>query len=293
MGQAKQRKMNDPNYGKPLHRGLIICPKTKIGKNDVSLDGSLNPQELRFALMFWDKLVWPGMGLIKIEGTEDDQYLEQVGVLDRPVYRLAGPVQEVVLNSQLMALRDREAKQPGQWGLLQGENALHFSDELYDPGKGAAIELIRAVPIPTMDTPLAEILEFKERRRDELLAFRQHMEALARNVYESADQSAELITHISEIQKVCSDLTTVGKEFQFPMHVADFKAALNLKPTLVGEVTGAWQWGSTYGLEIATVAAAVAGVRSAVKLEGRPALRPIKVPASPYKYAYHISKEFI
>lgn len=293
MGQARQRKLHDPSYGKPVHRGLIICPKTKIGKNNVTVDGALNPQELRFALMFWDKLVWPGMGLIRMEGTTDDQYLEQVGVLERPVYRLAGPVHEVVLNSQLIALSEREAKQPGQWGLLQGENALHFSEDSYDPGKGAGIELIRAVPIPSIDTPLAEILEFKQRRRDELIAFRQHMEALAKNVYESADQSTELAKHISDIQKVCSDLTAVGKEFQFPMHVADFKASLNLKPTLVGEVTGAWQWGSTYGLEIATVAAALAGVRSALKLVGKPGLRPVKVPASPYKYAYHIGEEFI
>lgn len=293
MGQAKQRKLDDPSYGKPVHRGLIICPKTTIGTNGVTLDGALHPQELRFALMFWDKLVWPGVGVIKMVGSDDDQYLEQVGVLERPGYRLSGAIQDVVLNSQLVALSEREAKQPGQWGLLQSENALHFSDELYEPGKGAAIELIKAVPIPTRDTPLAEILEFKERRRDELIAFRQHMEGLAKNVYESADQSAELAKHISDIQKACSDLTAVGKEFQFPMHVADFKASLNLKRSLVGEVVGAWQWGSTYGLEIATVAAAIAGVRSAVRLEGKPALRPIKAPASPYKYAYHINREFI
>lgn len=297
MGQARQRKMEDPYYGKPKERGLIISPPTTIGADgSLTTDGQIHPQELRFSLLFWDKLVWPDSSLISFTGSSDDQYLVQRGVMEKPHYtyqNFSGMAGLAVYDCHLKALNERNAKEPGAWALLQGPNALNFESHELEEGAGASIELVRAIPIPTVETPLEEILEFKVRRSAELLAFRHHIEALSKSVHESADQSAELNKHISDIQKVCSDLTAVGKEFQFPMHVADFKASLKLHPSLVGTVMGAWSSGSAYGLEIATIAAAAAGIKSMVKLQGKPALRSLKAPSSPYKYAYHINREFI
>ena len=294
MGQAKVRKLLDPHFGKPKHRGLVIGTKTKIEKDGgITTDGGLHPQELRFALLFWDKLVWPVNTFLLQTGCSDSKLLADCGVLERPQYTLGGSPAEVMLNAQLRAFADCESKQPGAWGIMQSENSLHFEEGVLAPSIGASIELIRAVPIPTVGTPVEEILEFKEKRIDELLAFRTHIEALAKNVHGSADKSAELAKHIADIQSACSDLTSVGREFRFPMHRGNFKAGLNLERSLVGKVLGAWQWGSTFGLEAATVSAAAVGLHNIVRLEGAPGFQSIRNPKFPYNYAYHINNELI
>ncbi|WP_338580046.1 DUF6236 family protein [Pseudomonas sp. ML2-2023-6] len=294
MGQAKERKKNDPYYGKPVHRGLVISSPARVNGADYlhMMSTGLHPQELRFALMFWDKLVWPD-GAISFEGGPDELFLEDCGIIERPRYSIDGASGSGFLAGQIMAYQDMEAREPGAWALAQGENSLFVEGPRLVVGKGAQIELTRAVPIPTVDTPLQEILEFKQRRKDELLSFRLHIESLAEKVSASDEPSAELEKQVSEVEKACSDLVAVGKDFQFPMHVSTFKTSLNLKPSLVGEVVGAWQGGATYGLEIATLAAGFAGLRSAVRIETDLGLRSIKAPVSPYKYAYRISDELI
>lgn len=294
MGQAKERKKNDPGYGKPKHRGLVICSPGTV-TSDLGLrnaGGQLHPQELRFALLFWDKLVWP-TGLIAGGSGPDEEFLEQVRILERPRFNNQGLPGQIWLQNQLDALEQYSTREPGVWALSEGENSLNNEFLFTEPEPGAEIKLLRAIPIPTQETPLAEILEFKQRRSDELIAFRHHMESLTKNVHESADQSAELDLHIKEIQKVCSDLAAVGKEFQFPMQISDFSASVNFKPSLVRDVLGAWEGGSEFGLEIATIAAAAAGIRSAVKINRGPSFRPIKVPASPFKYAYYANRELL
>ena len=64
MGEAKRRKQNDLNFGRvprdAINRGLVVSPPIEIqGSNLFVKSSSLDPQELRFALLFWDRLVWP------------------------------------------------------------------------------------------------------------------------------------------------------------------------------------------------------------------------------------------
>src|SRR5574341_700437 len=58
------------------------------------------------------------------------------------------------------------------------------SEQVYSPDKDSetktavGIELFRALPVPSQDVPIAEILEFKRKRWDELLRFRHAMDGL-------------------------------------------------------------------------------------------------------------------
>src|SRR3989442_5161137 len=95
MGDAKRRKQADPNFGRipkrPAHRGLVISPPLEIeGERLFIKSTSLHPQELRFALLFWDRLVWPSSRAIHIASGPDEQFLESAGVLRRPDYTFNG-----------------------------------------------------------------------------------------------------------------------------------------------------------------------------------------------------------
>ncbi len=293
MGQAKERKLRDPNYGKPRHRGIVISPKVRADTGGrFEITGGLHPQELRFSLLFWDELVWPD-GVVACGKTPEEEFLISSGVLSRPEYYLDGVLNQIYPEMQFQAYSEREEAEPGVWSISQGPNSLLLTGDYLEADKGASIQLIRSVPIPAEDVPLQEILEFKYRRSDELLHFRAHIELLSSGISASPDSEDELQKHIANIRTVCSDLEAVGRDWQFPMRLSNFNASINFKPSLVSKVVGAWEGAENFGLEGQVLAAAAVGLNSLVEIKTDFAIRSPRVPRSPYKYAYHIGNELI
>lgn len=297
MGEAKRRKQIEPNFGKVPKsagvRGLVVSPPIEIsGTRLFARSSTLDTQELRFSLLFWDRLVWPSSRAIYFASGPDESFLEEAGILSRPNYTFNGDGAQGIARGQIQAYLDLDAKEPGVWALAQGENSLLLNAGLLEQGKGALVELHRAIPIPNHDVPLAEILEFKERRKDELLLLRYELESLVSKLENSPDAEGALQRCIAELDQACSNLLAVGKEWQFPVFLSNIKAAFNLSPTkFLPAVSGGWMLGEKYGLPAATVVAAVAGAVSTIEIKGDFGLRSMKCPKSPYRYAYSIERE--
>jgi len=300
MGEAKQRKQNEPDFGtvpkKPSYRGLVVSPPLEIkGTSIFAKSSNLDPQELRFSLLFWDKLVWPSSRNIHFGSGQDEAYLEEARILTRPDYTFDGDGASGIVKGQLKAFQDRDQSEPGVWALSQGENSFNWKDGAESKISGALVELHHAVPIPSHDIPLAEILEFKQRRSDELMNFRLKLETFLAQIEGATNQENAFNACKSEIDHACADLLIVGKEWQFPMYVTDFKASFTLNPARMAGAGSLFAQGAiAFGLPTAaTVAAAATGaVLSIVDVKpSNVGFRSPKLPASPYKYAYNIHKE--
>ncbi len=297
MGEAKRRKLTESNFGRvpkdAAYRGLVVSPPIEIeGSRLHAKSSNLDPQELRFALLFWDRLVWPSSRAIHFASGPDEAFLEEAGVLSRPEYTVYGDAAQGVARGQIQAFLDLEQSQPGTWALAQGENSFLWREGFADEGKGTLVELHRAIPVPKQDVPLAEILEFRQRRRDELVLLRHHLESLVSEIEGSADKPSALQKRISEVDQACADLLAVGKEWQFPVYLSDFKASFSLCPEkFLPSVAGGWKLAEPYGLTVASAVAAVAGAASTLEIKGDYGLRSIKRPTSPYRYAFQINGE--
>lgn len=299
MGAAKRRRQNEPNFGhvpkSANYRGLVVSPPIEIefeAKRLQAKSTNLDPQELRFALLFWDRLVWPSSRAIHFASGPDELFLENARILERPDYTFNGDIAQGIAKSQVQAYQDLERLEPGTWALAQGENSFLLREGLAEEGKGALIELHRAIPIPKHDVPLAEILEFKERRRDELVLLRYQLESFVSDMERAEDKTLALQKHIAELDKACSNLLAVGKEWQFPVYLSNLKASFSLAPeTFLPAVGAGLKFGESYGLIAATGVAAVAGVMSTVRINADYGFRTIKRPASPFRYAYLLDRE--
>lgn len=297
MGEAKRRKASDLDFGRvpkmPSYRGLVVCPPIEIEGNHLfAKSSSLDPQELRFALLFWDRLVWPSSRNIHFASGPDEAFLESAGILTRPDYTINGPAAQGIARGQVQAFQDLERREPGVWALAQGENSLMLKDGFVDEGKGALLELHHAIPIPKHDVPLAEILEFRLRRRDELVQLRRHIESFVSEIEGSADKPLALQKRIAELDQACANLLIVGKEWQFPVYLSNMKASFSLTPQkFLPFVLGGWTFGERYGLTVAAAAAALAGTVSTLEIKGDFGLRSVRRPMSPYRYAYQIHRE--
>lgn len=167
-----------------------------------------------------------------------------------------------------------------------------LKDGIAEEGKGALLELHRAIPIPRQDVPLAEILEFKQRRRDELNLLRYQLESFVSKIEESVDKPTELNKSISELDQACANLLAVGREWQYPVYLSNIKASFSLSPQkFLPALAGGWKFGEQYGLVTAAAVAGFAGIASTLEIKADYGLRSIKRSANPYRYAYLIHQE--
>lgn len=231
MGEAKQRKANDSMFGRVPKKGmgLVISNPVRISEDGgATFQGGLDPEELRFSVLFWDRLLWPQS---RIFGTQSDEadFLESAGILSKPTYELQGftgarPMGELVAGIHLNAFKQLNEREPGLWSIAQGEKSFLDLRQAFDLQAGAAYQLTRAIPVPDTSVPLADILEFKERRRDELLTLRQELEQFFAKIEKAGDEEAGLRVAVTSIEKACLDAIAVSKEARFPFRMANLKS---------------------------------------------------------------------
>ncbi|MEX5669303.1 DUF6236 family protein, partial [Pseudomonas neuropathica] len=92
------------------------------------------------------------------------------------------------------------------WALLEGENSLSYQRDVASQPQALSIDLLRSIPIPQEDVPLAEILEFKAKRKDELMSLRAEIERLESKAKLSNDPAEFIQLSKGDIDKACCDL---------------------------------------------------------------------------------------
>lgn len=297
MGEAKRRAARDPNFGKakPRKLGLVVCPPMEVKGTSLHVRSTrLDPHELRSSILFWDRLVWPSSRVIHIPSGPDEEFLESAGILTRPEYSFSGDVGQGMAMTQIQAFIDLENREPGLWSLAQGESSLLLKDRVLEPGAGICLELTRAIPVPDKDVPLNEVLEFKERRADELLRLRTELNGFVTAVNQAEDKKAELHTHIETIDVACADALKVSREWQFPVRLTNFKASVDTRPFLAaGAGIAAYGVGTTAGLtaSAAILAGASAATAPSLRVGADFGWRGLKRRLGPYRYVYQFHNE--
>lgn len=298
MGQARLKKQSDPNYGKYSNktRGIILSNPSTVGDNNFfSIKSSdLDHQDLRSSLLYWDRLSWPKNRMILIGNSFEVQELVNCGVMETPIlpFRGSGPVADVMTAIEASALDYYEQSDPGTWSLAQGVNSLRHVGSAVKTGTG--LEIYNALPVPSPDVPLVEILDFKERRHSELMMFRAHMDAMTKEITGSKDSSEALEKALRDLDEACANLIAVTKEWQFPVKLSNVRASVSFDfANSASAAAKAWKAAETMSLDQTSqlVAATVAGITSNFKISGDFNFQQIKRPSSPYKYLYQVTHE--
>jgi hypothetical protein len=258
---------------------------------------NLDPQELRFSILFWDRLVWPSSRAIYFASGPDEQFLEKAGILTRPEYTFGGDGAQGIARGQIQAFKDLEAREPGLWSLAQGESSLLLRDKVLEADAGEQLELYRAIPVPDQDVPLNEVLEFKERRAGELQQLRAELDSFIVAVNQAEDKEAELQRHIVAVDAACADVLRVSHEWQFPVRLTNFKTSVELRPFVTG-LAGASAFGIGTATGLSAAAAVLAGIGGALaatapalKLSADFGWRGLQRRMGPYRYVYSFQNQ--
>ncbi|HEX3672693.1 MAG TPA: DUF6236 family protein [Rhizomicrobium sp.] len=268
-------------------RGLVISNPIKIDGDTMYSEHSwLDEQELRFSLLFWDKLDFPDNNFISSWGGQGSDFLQKAGVLNRTKVRFQGSENagSALIKAHLGAFRFLDEREPGVWSLGSGRNSLVFPDQDLDAGRGALFRLHQAIPVPDKDVPLADVLEFRTKRRDELLALRYHLEGVYERIINAGDGDLAINRETETLETAIADHIKTSKETGFRLRLADMDAGLNLLSIAAGGFVA-------YKTGLPLLSGLLRGAVSGLSIDIGAGLKRRKPVATPFQYISSYNKE--
>jgi len=189
-------------------RGIVLSPPFEVLEGGgVKVGGSPNGIDLRKYTLYWDEIDYADNNIIHIQVDDDLQYLIDAKVMNRTKVAFTGSHRidhKLLIAAQEIAFKHHSKQSPGLWSIAQ------LSDELYFPdaeiGPSIEFELWNMLPVPAVDVPLPDILEFKERRKEELLALRFYMDDLYQQIVGASDIPRAKITQINKLEAALKDI---------------------------------------------------------------------------------------
>lgn len=202
-----------------MKRGVVSAPNEIIPLQDGSgfkSGRNLNEIDINYFTLYWDKLVIPTNNIVNF-GLPNENDLISCGVLQRPSFL-----------SENMHSRDfpnfYADMQIHTIDLLRRQNkdvdwSMHFTgQEISLPKEKAGLsqtirmELFGLLPVPTADTHLHEILEFKQRRSSELESLHAHLDSLYLEVMSSGDVNLQKTKSLAGLKSSISDIDKLNNE---------------------------------------------------------------------------------
>ena len=198
----------------------------------------------------------------------DMEYLFNEGILVRTDVRLKsfmGEVGNAMLIMQALAFENHNKSEPGQWAIGQQSSVLSVPKNLMETMGTVEMELYKALPVPTHDIPIPEILEFKSRNRSELTALRYAMDQIYLDICNSNDIPRSKNHAIARLEKSIDDLNKVANE-SFPRKLlSSLKIKINIPKIATQALIGSGA-AVTFGLSPA-VGAAIGAISSAINFD--------------------------
>lgn len=263
-------------------RGLVISAPAQIAGKHVNLSGRLDTQELRFSLLFWDKLDMPTNNLIHIEGGPEVEFLQSAGILRRTGIDVegGGDMSAILPLIHWAAYRQIDAAEPGMWSLGSGKNSTPIPPQDLAFGRGILVRLHDAIPVPQKDVPLADILEFKVKRQNELLALRHHLDAIYQKILAAGDGELAMRSEVDALERSILDYINAAKGIAIPFVNMSFDANLNVLSIPAGVTTGL----AAYATGFSAVSSIMTGAAAALSIGPTASLKGREASATPFRY---------
>ncbi|ABZ78497.1 hypothetical protein Shal_3957 [Shewanella halifaxensis HAW-EB4] len=269
-----------------MKRGLMITQDISARSEGFDLNGGIDQQALRQYLLFWDRLSCPQSNIIYSGLGADFDFLINAGIADYKTVNFFGSINvnnEFFSELENRALQALSVDKDTDWCLASSFKLLEKQAIASKKDEAISVHLLDAMNVFTPEVPLSEILEFKEKRSDELLEFRDSMDDLKSAILLSADSDEMLRRKIRKIERDIGDVNRLVKESRQP--------SVKRCATEVLTFTGGVEWVSTSltsmglleGFEMFTKGVGLAG---GIYLSLNKLNSSIKLPCHLRQYAY-------
>ncbi|NMX98050.1 hypothetical protein HBO43_15730 [Pseudomonas veronii] len=213
-------------------RGIVIAPSLDLDAHkNISYLGTIHPDTFKKYLLYFDKIDIPKTTRIGFESTPDDKFLESAGILEHTLHDEGSTFQpkHTKLNLIENALKIRHSVQPGQWSLAN--HKLSPSENQLTKNPGIEIKIYECLPIPSPESSFDDILNYKDKRKDELLEFRNHLDDIYQLILSQPDTERGLVTAIANLKKSITNVNASATKGLLRRVASSFNISLNIEST--------------------------------------------------------------
>jgi len=249
-----------------MNRGVIAAPGIiKPLRDGFVMERSISKEELRYYILYWDKVVIPGNNLVYI-GVPEEEELIACEAISRPRVQFQGSFRGDQVTGALLACQSIVAEKlvrdkTVDWVLHQIGDSLALPTDFASQQDTIRVALANALPVPDGEVPIHEILEFKQRRKDELIELHNSIDELYFEVLNSPDEGLATKKVLSRFQYAIQNLDKASHEKFKKTRKYDLSADLNIngKDIISGASAGALVdfFSNGFTIPIATILGAV------------------------------------
>ncbi|EDW4700908.1 hypothetical protein AU987_000356 [Salmonella enterica subsp. enterica] len=262
-----------------MKRGVVFTVQELLkinGGNGFKGGKSISDEELNYLILYWDKLVSPANRFIYLGFTNEEE-LKKCGVLFRPMFDPQGligvdGIAEFHSRTHVEALQImREKEREVDWRMHFFNSEVSIHQESAQQKEVVRFELAELLPVPPKATPLQEILEFKERRSDELQALHGYLDELYLEVLNSGDFNLQKAKSLSGLRASLEDLNKLNSQtFRSPIKFNLSSAfEFDLNQLMSAGLTALATLNSTRPLEVFGVGTAVTLLGGSIKVKAQ------------------------
>ena len=317
-----------------MSHGIVVCPNFEFSGQNVNFNCFLDEIEIRRNLLYWDNIAYAfpnGFGKPNLDVMTDLKYLhdqklltledisvstEEIGkqhIQRRETNTIVTPGPSTPDNlsgllvlgwpatiwgdfcqfAQIKVAELKQSSNTNTWTIGQSGAQLSLPS-----GKDKA-NLIEArihsgLPVPSADTPLNEILEFKEKRAEELIRFRHLVDQLYISLLSSPDQERELRIAVEKIDLALIDLYQCLNENKIKTFFGTLHLYMNIEnPTLFCTLVG-WLMADAAEFPLSVGVAAGLAVKTLLTFGSRCIEKPTTIPTDlkNFMYVYEVTKQW-
>ena len=201
-------------------RGIIAtAAQINIQSNGFSVDtrnGGLSENDIKYFLLYWDKVIIPANNFV-YAGIPFEKDLVESNIIERPIVSFQGSFSgselgKAMLYGESKIVEEKIKDKKVDWTIHQFNNQLVLPDDKIIKKKIFKFELMNILPVPNDNVPIYDIIDFKERRKDEFLALHDTLDELYFEILKSPDLDLKQLKTIKNLQKNINNIEKVQKE---------------------------------------------------------------------------------
>ncbi|MGG0789882.1 DUF6236 family protein [Peribacillus simplex] len=273
-------------------RGVVISNVELLGIKRYRSSRYLDPIKLRQYLLYWDKIDYPECvdpdGFFESLDSPEINFLERANVLKRTKVNIKPRSSRVYepyfIKAQLTAFKLNNELEKGCWTLAQSNAELLLPKEDAVLTRNLEVDLFQCLPIPSQEVSLADILLFKEHRRDELLEFRSLLDNLYLEIIASGDPDRVKVKNIEQLQQKLIEINSIMSESRIKRLMGNLKIEVNVSDMIL-KTAGAIGAATLFHFPVG-VSAALGFASSFINVKSEFGLKPTSIPEGMKDYAY-------
>lgn len=287
-----------------IKQGLILFPEMTMNRKTGAVNiktSNISKKNYIMTALYWDnakvfqnRIIFIGMDWDKdYKLLKDEKILSEETLETSPSFSNSSME---IFNATNKRILELIGKKDFLWVPNEYNETFLIDSGEGDIGGGEILSLVNALPMPSDNTDLHDILKFKSKRLDNLTALRVAINEFEIKILEADDKKLATKKAINEIDKACCDLVRLYKESKIKFNLGNIK--FNFSQGAIASAFGGYgvAYTAVKKFEIPETAAMVAslayGVSSFIDVSASVSLKKIDK-TNPFIYAADVETKLV